>query len=139
MLYLDTALVVSALTAEDATSRVHSWLDRKRSETLATSAWVSTEFAAAIAVKVRMGELSVESSERSHAAYRSLAAGSVQREITSRHFERATELARLYEAGLRGGDALHLAIALGKDATLCTPEKRFVRACALLNLPHELV
>lgn len=86
-----------------------------------------------------MGELSVELSDRSHAAYQTLAAGSVQCEITSRHFERAMELARVHEAGLRGGDALHLAIALGNDATLCTPDKRFVRACALLDLPHELV
>ena len=43
MLYLDTSVLVSALTHEAASQHVQSWLHRQDATKLAISEWVSTE------------------------------------------------------------------------------------------------
>lgn len=40
---------------------------------------------------------------------------------------------------LAGSDALHLALALTHDATLCTLDKRQAEAAVLLGHPVELI
>lgn len=139
MLYLDTALIVAALTSEAATDRAQTWFQNRGRDVLVVSAWVATEFAAAIAVKVRVGELSETLRDEAESGYRALQDSLVQLEIVSPHYARAAQLARVHRAGLRAGDALHLAIALASNATLCTLDKRFARACEHFAAPFELV
>jgi predicted nucleic acid-binding protein len=56
-LYLDTSLLVSALTRESETDRVQSWLAEQANEICAISDWVVSEFSSALSIKLRSGRL----------------------------------------------------------------------------------
>ena len=57
MLYLDTSLLVAALTNETETQRMQSWLCQQDVDELAISDWVATEFSSALSLKLRMGQI----------------------------------------------------------------------------------
>ncbi|MGB5096270.1 MAG: type II toxin-antitoxin system VapC family toxin, partial [Porticoccaceae bacterium] len=57
MLYVDTSILVAALTREPATGRMQAWLADQAAGVLAISEWVLTEFSVAMSVKVRTGQL----------------------------------------------------------------------------------
>ena len=59
MPYLDTSILVAALTAESETSRMQIWIAAQASDELVISPWVVTESSAALSIKVRMGHLAV--------------------------------------------------------------------------------
>lgn len=44
ILYLDTSVLVAALTPEAATRRVQHWISTQGAETVAVSEWVGVEF-----------------------------------------------------------------------------------------------
>ena len=55
MLYIDTSVLVAALTNESRTAEMQNWLASQRPEDLMISDWVMTEFSAALSIKVRTG------------------------------------------------------------------------------------
>lgn len=70
MLYLDTSLLVAALTNEAETARMQSWLGEQQEDNLAISDWVATEFSSALSIKLRTGRLGM--SDRAEALTMSL-------------------------------------------------------------------
>jgi predicted nucleic acid-binding protein len=57
MLYLDTSLLVAALTNEPETARIQGWLGQQPADDLAISDWVTTEFSSAFSIKLRAGQI----------------------------------------------------------------------------------
>lgn len=54
MLYLDTSVLVAALTREPRTADMQAWLGAQEAGTLCISDWTVTEFSSALSMKVRM-------------------------------------------------------------------------------------
>ena len=55
--YLDTSVLVSALTHEAASAGTRAWFDRQETGDLVISDWVVTEFSAALSIKLRTGAI----------------------------------------------------------------------------------
>jgi hypothetical protein len=54
--YLDTPVLLAALTNERETARMQNWLAQQTQGDLVVSEWVATEFSAALSVKLRTGQ-----------------------------------------------------------------------------------
>ncbi len=125
MLYLDTSLLVAALTNEADTGWMQSWLGQRPAEDLAISDWVATEFSSALSIKLRTGQIAAADRGEALATFARLAMDSFTVVPVSRlQFRMAARLADQYSLGLRAGDALHLAICADHGATLCTLDRR---------------
>jgi hypothetical protein len=117
VVYLDTSVIVPLLTPEPASDRVTAWFASLAGVPVSAD-WLLTEFASAIAIKVRTGQLSASGAEAVHEEFRVLTAAGVRLAPVSRAaFQAAAEMARIPGYGLRSGDSLHLAVAREVGAT----------------------
>lgn len=140
MNYVDTSVLVAALTKEADTRRAERWLTAASAGNLAISDWVVAEFSAALSIKLRVGSIDVLQRATALAAFaRMIDESFVLAAITSGHFRAAARFADKHEFGLRAPDALHLAIASGEGATLCTLDKRLASAGKALGVATRLL
>jgi predicted nucleic acid-binding protein len=140
MLYLDTSLLVAALTNEAETERMQSWLKQQQTDELAISDWVVTEFASALSIKLRAGHIGGDHRAEALAIFTRLAADSFAVVPISRlQFRAAARFADQHTLGLRAGDALHLAICADHGATLCTLDRRLSNAGSALGVKTMLL
>ncbi|MGN8019389.1 type II toxin-antitoxin system VapC family toxin [Phyllobacterium sp. 22229] len=129
MLYLDTSVLVAALTLESQTARVLDWLASQQAEKLAVSDWTITEFSSALSLKVRTGQLQSPHRNRSLAAFHRLVSESLETlPVTGLMFRSAAQMADRHVSGIRAGDALHLAVAIHYGATIYTLDRKFAEA-----------
>jgi predicted nucleic acid-binding protein len=138
--YLDTSVVVAALTEETASRRVDGWLGRLAPHDAAISEWVIAEFSAALSIKVRNRQISVAHHDQALDAFRRMIAETFRLlSVQGHHFRTAARFADDYKAGLRAGDALHLAIAGDEGATLVSLDQRQSQAGRALGVSARLL
>ena len=139
-LYLDTSLLVAALTNEAETPRMQTWLAAQQAGELAISDWVMTEFSSALSIKLRTGQLQPVHRAGALAMFTQLAAESfLHLPVSGPQFRTAARFSDQYTLGLRAGDALHLAICADHGATLCTLDRRLGEAGAALGVKTMLL
>ncbi|MFD0937377.1 type II toxin-antitoxin system VapC family toxin [Methylobacterium trifolii] len=136
MPYLDTSILVCALTNEAETARMQAWLGAQAAGDLTISAWVATELSAALSIKVRRGDLSPEHRIAALSAFARLSAESfVVLPIAERQFRSAAHFADRFDLGLRAGDALHLDEGADHGVDLAKLDRRLAEAGTALGVP----
>ncbi len=140
MLYVDTSVLVAALAAETGSDRAQYFLAEARPNDLFASAWVTTEFSSALALKLRVGQIDERLRSRLLNEFTSLVAGSFRMlGIEQTHFHAAAQICDRSELRLRSGDALHLAIAIAYGATMVTLDANMHAGVSGEALPVRLL
>ena len=135
MLYLDTSLLVAALTNEAETERIQSWLGQQAEGLLAISDWVVTEFSSALSIKLRAGHIEPAHRADALAMFARLTTDNFLVVPVARlQFRTAARFADQHGLRLRAGDALHLAVCADHGATLCTLDRRLGDAGSVLGV-----
>ena len=132
--YLDTSLLVSALTHEIDSTEVLDWLDAQ-TQNIVISDWVVAEFSVALSVKLRTRQIDTDQRAAALASFARICGESAAvLEVSREYFRAAARLADNYVPGVRAGDALHLAICLEHGATLCSLDRRLCEAGPALGV-----
>ena len=140
MHYLDTSLLVAALTNEAETERIQGWLGQQAEGDLAISDWVATEFSSALSIKLRAGHIEAAHRADALAMFARLAADNFLVLPVSRlQFRTAARFADQHQLSLRAGDALHLAVCADHGTTLCTLDRRLSDAGPALGIKTMLL
>ena len=140
MLYLDTSILVAALTNEARTGEMQVWLAEREVEELIISDWVITEFSGALSLKVRTAQLTSAQRADVLALFNSLVDTTFSvLPVTRLEFRTAARFADQYETGLRSGDALHLAIAANHGLPLHSLDHGLTRTAEALGVSARLL
>jgi len=112
MLYVDTSVLVALCTNEDKTADAVKWYG-DCAEELASAAWCVTEFASALGLKQRTGQLTEPQAQTAWVKFERMCANDLNLlPVEPMTFHKAAMLTMDAAAGLRAGDALHLACAM---------------------------
>ena len=139
MFYVDTNILVSALTPETARREARQWL-LAHQMTSFVSDWVIAEFSRSLSVKSRYSDFSEADRFRARVGLkRYLEASLAVLPVGRDDFRVAADFCEDPELGLRAGDALHLAIASAHGLTMITRDHGMARAARQLGLPATLM
>lgn len=140
MRYVDTSVLVSLVTPEDTSDRAVAWLQSTVLGTLHVSEWVTAEVAAALTRKVRTHRLSIPDRDRAFQRYLKIVEGSFAIvPVEASHLRKTIRIVSDATAGIRVGDALHLALAASRELELSTTDKRLAVGARQLGYAVELI
>lgn len=126
--YVDTSALVALCVKEPKSNDITRWYANCKDE-LVSSVWCVTEFASAIGIKQRTGQITSDEANAAWMRFERLCANDLQllpAEATT--FHKAALMTLDPTTGLRAGDALHLAAALeAKANNLMTLDGVFAR------------
>jgi predicted nucleic acid-binding protein len=138
--YLDTSVIVAALTREDASPRVRAWLGDRATADIYISEWVKTEVSAALSIKVRSRDLDTLAQKAALSHFSSLCTDNfLLLPVPAAAFGIAARFADRSDLSLRSGDALHLAIVEPSRIPLVTLDKRLAKAGPELGIETILL
>jgi len=116
-IYLDTSAAVPLFVPEPASDVITAWLESS-TDTLISADWIVTEFASALAIKIRRGELAQKHAKTAWEDFELFSQSGLRLvPVTRAAFTRAARLIRQVRSTLRAGDALHLAMAVETGST----------------------
>ncbi len=117
MIYLDTSAAVPLFVREPTSEAIDAWLE-SCTDPIISSDWIAAEFASALSIKVRRGEINTR---QAHAAWKGFDAfcnsGLRLLPVSRKALKEAAKMALNAQSGLRSGDSLHLAMALEAGAS----------------------
>ena len=117
MIYLDTSAAVPLFVREPASAAVDAWLE-SCTDPIISSDWIVTEFASALSIKVRRGEINARQARAAWKDFDAFCDSGLRMLPVSRKAHRQAALMALNASGgLRSGDSLHLAMALEAGAS----------------------
>jgi uncharacterized protein len=137
VIYFDTSFLAPLVLPESTSSRVTAFFRRLPIDELAVSHWTIVEFASLIARKVRVGELDAEAAGRADTRLEALVERSFAVLLPNiDDFVVAKRYLGKYDSGLRAPDALHLAIASNRGASVFyTLDRGLIAAGKIFGLP----
>jgi predicted nucleic acid-binding protein len=116
MIYVDTSVLVALHLNEARSTDVALWYSKCTDE-LVSAAWCVTEFASALGIKQRTGQISELSARTAWQQFERLCANDLQLlPVDPATFHSAAVLRLDAHTSLRAGDALHLAKAIDVKA-----------------------
>ncbi|SPB18080.1 hypothetical protein NOV72_05278 [Caballeronia novacaledonica] len=116
MIYVDTSVLVALCVRERMTAAVSLWYASVKDE-LISGVWCVTEFASALGIKRRSGQMTEAQSDFAWRSFERMCGNDLQlAPIEPPVFHQAAMLTLDASTGLRAGDALHLATALDRKA-----------------------
>ncbi|SAL19464.1 tRNA(fMet)-specific endonuclease VapC [Caballeronia arvi] len=135
MMYVDTSVLVALCVREPKSEAAANWYESCEDE-LISGVWCVTEFASALSLKRRTGQISEEQSASAWQDFERLCATDLQlTPIEPPVFHQAAVLSLDTSIGLRAGDALHLAIALDcKAHAMVTLDAALARAASMKSI-----
>jgi uncharacterized protein len=140
MIYLDTSVLVAMCTQEAKTADVLKWYADCTQE-LVSAAWCVTEFASALGLKQRTGQLTAEQANTAWVQFERICANDLQLlPVDASTFHKAAMMTMNVTSGLRAGDVLHLACALqAKVKSMATFDVVLAKNAKLQKIDAEVM
>ena len=109
MVYVDTSALAALIVNEPHSAAVAGWYAASEDQ-LVSAAWCVPEFASALGIKQRTGQLDAAQAQQAGERFERLAAHDLQLlPVAMEQFHRAAVMVLDAASALRAGDALHLA------------------------------
>lgn len=135
MVYVDTSVLVALHLNEPRSANVAQWYGACGDE-LVSAMWCVTEFASALGIKQRTGQISAAEGQEAWLRFERLCANDLRLlPVAPAIFHRAAVLTLDTASGLRAGDSLHLAAALAaKVKSMATLDDVLAKCAKRLKL-----
>ena len=134
--YFDTSYLIALIMSEPASDSAIEYVRRSEDEDQATSVWARVEFASALGARFRNKLLTAGEAIDAEQGFAELLSSFKILSVEPADFELAMQMLQDRSLGLRGGDALHVAIARNRDAVaLLSLDKTMLRAARRLGAP----
>lgn len=137
MLYFDTSFLVPLILPEATSDKIARFVGGLPVEKLTVSHWTRVEFSSLLALEIRMGGLEARAATQADDRFERIIDESfVVLSPNAGDFNLAKEFLKSYDAGLRAGDAFHLAMAKNHGAeAIYSLDKTMIKAGKSLGLP----
>jgi len=138
--YVDTSILISAMTQEVATGRAQRWLTEQPPESVAVSHWTITEFSSGLSIKLRTGQIDAATRAASLNAFgRYVLETLVVLPVSEQAFQTAAHFADQSTLAIKSADALHLAVVAEAAVSFVTLDRRLAKAALALGIAAELL
>jgi predicted nucleic acid-binding protein len=141
MLYVDTGIFVGLCTKEAKSLAINKWYENSRESKLISSTWTFTEFASALSIKERTGQITSKENKSAWKLFETICNYDIELlPIDNKIFYSAGLLVLDSSSKLRSGDALHLAAAKSfKAKSIITLDKVLEKNAARLKIKTLII